>query len=371
MGDGELLCQLGLQDYILSNDETFLTFFVTCSDDVIDFKNLQQRILNAFRDFSTQAVETGSETKRVLVDQQSRRKISFKFFEAEQTNHYKQRLKELNLDDLSLTEQIKREADLLLNCYGQRALVILDELDRIGDTKGLASFLKTMSGEQLKFALVGIAQSLSDLGLDHKSVGRNLWPVRVPRMTPAELGEIVDRALGGLQEHGYNYSFTDSARSNLVKAAGGFPWFVHVIGQSALIAALSAQKSEVTSELLKGAIKGLAMNRFAQNFKDSYQVAVRDSFNREIVLRSFAHWGFTDMPTRDVYAIARKLGVKNPAVYKGHLTSEHYGAPLVAPGFQEQGILRFRDEMFKQYVKLAPSFYKDVDSDVRQAYESY
>ena len=34
MGHDELLHQLGLPDYVLADDETFLTFFVTCSDDV-------------------------------------------------------------------------------------------------------------------------------------------------------------------------------------------------------------------------------------------------------------------------------------------------------------------------------------------------
>jgi len=113
----------------------------------------------------------------------------------------------------------------------------------------------------------------------------------------------------------------------------------------------------------------LAQNRFAQRFKDSCQMAVRDSLNREIVLRSFAHWGATDIPTREVYAIARQLGVTNPTVYKGHLTSGQYGAPLITPGFQEQGVVRFRDEMFKHYVTLTRSLYEDIDSKVQRIYE--
>lgn len=54
MGSEELLVKLGARDWTLDDRETFLTFFVNCSDDVRNFANLQQRIVNAFRDFMIQ-----------------------------------------------------------------------------------------------------------------------------------------------------------------------------------------------------------------------------------------------------------------------------------------------------------------------------
>jgi hypothetical protein len=65
----------------------------------------------------------------------------------------------------------------------------------VGNISGLASFLKALSGDQLKFVLVGIGQSLSDLDLDHPSIERHMWPVLVPRMKRAELNDLVNRAL--------------------------------------------------------------------------------------------------------------------------------------------------------------------------------
>jgi hypothetical protein len=112
---------------------------------------------------------------------------------------------------------------------------VIDELDRVGDTRGMASFLKAMSGSNLKFLLVGIAQSLSDLDLDHPSVERQLWPVNVPRMRKDELVEVVNRAIANLAELDLHYKFTSNALDRLIDAAFGFPWFVHVIGQSALV----------------------------------------------------------------------------------------------------------------------------------------
>jgi hypothetical protein len=269
---------------------------------------------------------------------------------------------------MSLRERIYREANLLHECYGQRVLVIIDEIDRVGNTEGLAPFIKAMSGDQLKFVLVGVAQSLAQLNLDHPSVERQLWPVPVERMTRSELFEVADRALARLNASQHtSYHFSTSARNALAKAAGGFPWFVHVIGQSALLRALDCGTEEVTLEMLKTATSDLINDRFAQHFKDSYQNAVRDSANREIVLRAFAAWNEQDIPTADIYRTCQRLGVTNPAVYKGHLSSGFYGEPLIAPPFQERGLVRFRNEMFKRYITLRPSLFRGVDEKVRDA----
>lgn len=365
MGNGELLEEADAADWILSDEETYLTFFVTCSDDVRTFDDLQKRILNAFHDFSDEGVKGGAGNQ--LIDKQTRRKISLKVFETETTTKYEKEAKRLNVENLNLTEKIRREAELLADCYSQQILVIIDELDRVENVTGLASFLKAMSSERLKFVLVGIAQSLSDLDLDHPSIERHLWPVQVPRMSRKELREIVSRALRKLASEGIEFTFSSGAASKLVECSAGFPWFVHVIGQSALLEASNAEVKEVNESHLNDAIRNLTKNRFAQHFRDSYQQAVRDSYNREVVLRVFAKWRGTDIPTVNVYSAAKKLGVTNPAVYKGHLCSETYGSPLMTPGFQERGLVRFRNEMFKQYVNLTRSLYEGVITKVDEA----
>ena len=43
------------------------------------------------------------------------------------------------------------------------------------------------------------------------------------------------------------------------------------------------------------------------------------------------------------------------------------GKPLMNPKFQERGLIRFRNEMFKQYVNLTRSLYNNVDEKVRDA----
>jgi hypothetical protein len=98
-------------------------------------------------------------------------------------------------------------------------------------------------------------------------------------------------------------------------------------------------------------------------------MAVRDSVRREQTLRAFAHWRDTDIPTSEVYRVAKKLGVNGPSTYKGHLCNDEYGGVLTAPAFQKRGLVRFKNDMFKAYVRMRPSIYAGVDEEVRGAYE--
>ena len=215
--------------------------------------------------------------------------------------------------------------------------------------------------------IVGIAQDWSDLMLDHSSLERQATPIRVPRMPAPELAEVVDLAASYLDREGLGLRFSSEARTRLVQMSGGFPWFIHVIGQAALMLAYDQGVDVVDDRCVIHAIRGLVANQFAQHFADTYQMAVRDSSQREIVLRAFAAWKSSDIPTSAIYPVAKNLGVSNPSIYMGHLCGDQYGSVLMKPGFQNRGLVRFRNEMFKQYVFLAPSLSGGVDERVDDA----
>lgn len=155
--------------------------------------------------------------------------------------------------------------------------------------------------------------------------------------------------------------------------AGGrrLPWFIHVIGQRALVRASDEGRLAVDEDDITRAIQDLTNNSFAQRFSDTYQQCIRDSAQREMVLRTFASWPGVDIPTGAIYAMLGRLGVSNPAIYKGHLASAAYGAVFVTPNYQQRGLVRFRDEMFKRYVFIRPSLYIDIDKQVEEATSSF
>ncbi len=363
LGDAVLLSALGAAHLALGPSETFLTIYVVCTQRVQSLEDLQSLILHKL-----QTIDLGDETDHEnLMDRTSKRKISLKYFEHETTRRYQQRVSRLREDSLSIEEQLERELSLLANIFNQRVLIIVDELDRARNINGLGQYLKSLASPQVKFVLVGIAQSLTELVIDHASISRQLYAVQVPPMKPGELADLIDKAMMGLADNGIDIGFDLAARKQLITLAHGFPWFVHVIGQEGLRRAADDKRTVVTRDDVIIATRDLTNNRFAQQFSDDYQRAVRDSSQRETVLRVLAAWPETNIPTSDVYNVCRSLGVANPAVYRGHLVKSDYGELLMGAGMLERGLVRFRNQMFKHYVELRASIHSGVDHKVEKA----
>jgi hypothetical protein len=290
--------------------------------------------------------------------------------ELESSNKYAVESQRLTYQELNLEEKLIELCELLTTAYGQPVLFIIDELDRMKNTNGLASFLKAASSPDLKFMLVGIASNVSALLTDHQSLERRLVPVRVPLMDRKELEQIVSKAETHLKAAGVGISFSPRAKTRLATVASGFPWFVHALGQRCLIEADDATRSMIHYAHVQVAISGVVKNRLSQQFSDMYQKAVRDSEPRERTLRAFAHWMDADIPTGEVYKILNQdLGIAAGSVYRGHLCKPEYGEILFAPAFQARGLVRFKNEMFKAYVRMRPSIYEGTDNVVRAAYK--
>jgi Cdc6-like AAA superfamily ATPase len=292
-----------------------------------------------------------------------------KIFEAESIRRYENAKSRPSYQNLSLTEKLEQLVRIIVDSYHQPVLFIIDELDRLQSTRGLASFIKAASNESLKFLLVGISFNIGSLLADHQSLERSIVPVRLPPMNDDELYEIVEKAEAYLSDEDIALRFDHFATLKIVEYASGFPWFVHVIGQSALLLADDAGREEVVESDVIRAVDTITANRFVQQFSDMYLNIVRNSYQREIVLRTFASWRAPDIPTSEIYRVLKtKLGVSNPSVYKRQLTSREYGRVIHTPPNRNPALVRFANEMFKIYIRLVPSVYTDVDAKVRGAF---
>lgn len=361
-GDTELLAQVGHANLALEEPDRFIVFHVTCTDSTSNFESLLQLLINSVE--SIEFVPKGEKEAGELVDRTTRRKLALKVFEAESTRRYVAEAQRVSYQDLGLEEKLVQLSELVTKFHGSPVLFVIDELDRVRDTTGLASFLKASSGRNLKFLLVGIAANLSDLLEDHESIGRRLVPVLVHPMSDKDLRDIIRRTEKYLDHVDEAMTFESKATSQIIRVAAGFPWFVHVIGQAALLKAFDAGQDEVKPPDAIWALNDLFRNSFAQKYADLYQRAVRDSVQRETVLRALAEWRSVDIPTSEVYKVATALGVTGPSTYKGHLIKPEYGGVIYAPAFQARALVRFRDEMFKVYVRNRSSLYAGLKDRV-------
>ena len=296
-------------------------------------------------------------------------RLKLKLFEHETEKRYEQE-RIASYSELDIEDRLTAVLDTLRSKGHERVLLIVDELDRVRDTSGLASFIKNTSSDTCKFMLVGVANSLSTLLADHESIQRTLYPVRVPRMSQQELRQIVRKTALLLRENGVDIAFDKKAMDALVRAANGFPWFVHLLGQDSLVRAWDGKRNLITEEDISQAISRVAKNRFAQQFSDTYNAAVRNSPQRETVLRLLAKWTGDDIYLSEIYPVAKGLGISNPSVSKKDFTLKRYGSIIEIPPLHERGVVRFQNSMFKQYVNLRHSVYSGVKDRVEQAWES-
>lgn len=366
MGSTELLGHLRALGHAIPEESAFLTVFVSCSDGVKNTEDLLQRIIVAIGE--VELTDTGG-NRFSLVDKSRTTRASLKFFSIEETRKYTAAV------DMPLArgteDRLLNACHLLSTRYDGRVLLIIDELDRVQDKTGLASVIKRLTTSNLKFLLVGIADDWADLMRDHVSLERQAIPIKVPRMTFAELAEIVDFATYALAAENDSVGISAEARKLLVDFAGGFPWFVHVIGQSALVEAYDQGDSTLQKDHVIRGRRDLVVNKYAQHFSDLHRRAVGGSRKRELVLRVIAEHRKSSVPTADVYPVLQEFEITNPSAYVRQLLSDRYGSPLTHPSFHDRKYLSFRNGMFRQYLLLAPPLHDGVDRDAESAMDRF
>lgn len=135
-----------------------------------------------------------------------------------------------------------------------KALIVIDELDRLEDfsvTELLSDTIKTLSDHavDVTILLVGVADSVDSLIKEHASVERALVQIRMPRMSPPELHEILDK--------GYSKSsmaIAEPARNKIAALSQGLPHYTHLLGLYAGQRAAAMGVMEVQMEHVRTAI---------------------------------------------------------------------------------------------------------------------
>lgn len=227
-------------------------------------------------------------------------------------------------------------------------LIIIDEFDILKDKSGLGSLVKTCSNEYTKFAISGIANTVTELIEDHTSIGRQLHPIFVDKMPAEEMYGILKRA----EHHVSNdIRFDEASASEVTKSAEGFPYFVHLLGKQALLKAFEIGKEIITIDDILAIKTEIAKGRLTTIYEEIYHSAVKESPQRELLLKFFAEEDTDEIYSEPVYANAKDLGVSNPSQLMRELTQPQTNSLGVLTRLREQ-YYRFTDPVFKVYAKL-------------------
>jgi histone H3/H4 len=364
LGDSELLTALNREDRLIKSDRVYIPIWLTCSDEIKTKNDLLDGIINFGKGYTCYKKMSGTNIKEIfdrgdIILSEIRHTISKKLL-AEQGRVF---------SDIKAEEKIHLILNYIIKKHDKNILIILDEIDRVHNTTGLGSFLKNNSSSNIKFMMIGVANNISTLLKDHSSVERQILPIKVECMSKPELKDIVIKTETNLTDNGNSIKFSEDAIELIVRSADGYPWFVHVIGQEALLLMWDENRKTISRDDVEHAINNLSKSRFSQGYSDMYNKAIKDSLNREIVLRLMAKWHGEDIPLNDIYRLAKKLKVANPSVCKADLMTNKCGKIIYTPVSTGNNVVRFSNAVFKRYINLRSSLYGNVAAQVRQVWK--
>lgn len=191
-------------------------------------------------------------------------------FNAENTREHINMAQVLN-SHMQTEEVTPDDVRFVLSRIG-RATIIIDEIDRIQDrrtTTLLADTIKTLSDHSAEttLVLVGVADSVDQLIQEHRSVERALVQIHMPRMSPEELYEILDKGT-----HAVGMKISEQSRERIAWLSRGLPHYTHLLGLNASMNAVNHDRSSVDISDVRAALKP-AVDKAQQSIRRAYHSA--------------------------------------------------------------------------------------------------
>lgn len=242
-------------------------------------------------------------------------------------------------------------------------VVYIDEFDRLSDIGVRSLFADTIKilsdhGVDLTLVMVGVASSVSELLVEHTSVGRALVQIEMPLMTVVELSGIVER---GMEQSGLEVDSDFVER--VAKISQGLPHYTHLIAQHAARNAVEQNADVVSVNDVQRAVAD-AIEDVSQSTREKYHRATssqRSDVIYEDVLIACA------MAPKDELGEFGSADVREPL---RQITNRRYEIPAFSshlshfssPDHQRGGILRkrglarfrykFQDPLLPPYVLM-------------------
>lgn len=242
-----------------------------------------------------------------------------------------------------------------------KSLIVIDELDRLTDpsvTALLADTIKTMSDHAVDttLLLVGVADSVESLIAEHQSIERALVQVRMPRMSPPELYEIIDKGLAAA-----GMSIDARARSKIAALSQGLPHYTHLLSLYASQRAASTGRLEITVEDVRTAIDA-ALARAQHSIISSYHKATnspRENLYPQVLLScalaqpdSLGYFAAIDVRTPLSGIMGRPYDIPAFSQHLNAFCEESRGPILQRTGTSRRYRFRFENPLMQPFVVM-------------------
>lgn len=240
-------------------------------------------------------------------------------------------------------------------------VIFIDEFDTVVDESvhGLfADTLKTLSDQLVSstVVIIGVADNLDELIAQHGSVRRALAQIHMPRMSQAELAEIVGRGLRYL-----GMACESQALSRITQLSQGFPYYTKLLAQSATRSALEAGRPGIALADVDQAVDRVVA-RVHETIRGLYNQAISggDGLTHQRVLRAAAlaardergYFGAADVLDSQITSGTNGSELEDVVAQLERLTKPDRG-PALEKKSTERGIrYRFSDPLLQPFVLM-------------------
>jgi len=238
-------------------------------------------------------------------------------------------------------------------------VLMVDEFDRLQDLprRAFADAIKTLSDHAVgaTVVVVGVADSVEQLIEEHESIERALVQIHMPRMSPAEIQQIISKGLDRL-----GMTIRSSAMRRIVLLSQGLPHYTHLVGLHAARYALDHKSLVIDDATVDGAITK-AIDGTQQSIRTLYQKATssprKDNLFGSVLLACALaendEMGF--FAAQDVREPMQKITGKPYEIpsFSQHLNDfceTKKGRILLRTGTKRKFRFRFRDPLMQPFV---------------------
>jgi Cdc6-like AAA superfamily ATPase len=252
-------------------------------------------------------------------------------------------------------------------------VLIIDEFDRVDSNYRVvfADTIKTLSDHAVgaTVILVGVADSVDQLISEHESIQRALVQIKMPRMSRAEIKELITKGLDRL-----GMTIDLPALDRIAVLAQGLPHYAHLLGLHATRAALDGFSSNIYIEVLDQAVRN-ALEGAQQSIRSSWHKATvsarKDNLFSDVLLScalaktdDLGTFAAQDVRTALRVVTGKSYDIPNFAQHLSEFSDIKRGNILNKIGESRRFRYRFTNPLMPPYVIMKGFTDRKVTSDV-------
>jgi hypothetical protein len=281
------------------------------------------------------------------------------------TDIWKSAFRTLGLNEIEVIKELgdnpnSENVRHLFEKVDKPSIVVIDEFDRAEDlvSAAMSDTIKTLSDRDVPTTLVivGVADSLENLILGHRSIERALIQVQMPRMSQDELTDIVTKGMARMPE----LTLELSLARRIAELCKGLPHFAHLLAKHSVLTAIDNGHRTIARQDYEKALK-TATEEKTQTLGEAYRDAThsaKDSLFEEVLLACAlatdeqGRFGAKDVRAPLSYIMKKPVTIQAYIRHLDKFSQDVRGAVLKKDGPKRRFQYSFSEPMMQPYVLM-------------------